>query len=728
MMENERLPKQIAEAIGKNFNLVFNQITMYNVYHKSVAGSLEKAYESFQEGFNVLSTIALSLHQKQVVIEDEMLDPRINANRLLSHFKKTEVRSLAFEAGMTLADLTQFLEIFTDLNQYPDADAIKNALQEKGLDKILINYFVFQKVKKDEEIVKSVQVERWEVEKPGGEAADGPSTEDLLSIMAADILSEEAQKSISVHGLMQGPDAFSQMLIEEDLAATGKFEDGSVKPGTALVQSLNRFEEDVDAVIASKTDVNITELAEDIFKLKSKLLQGIEEQKARGVVYIDQEIIEREVDNVADSVLIRLIVEEYNQGAVTIKRLAQIVLRVTTDTAELQRVIPKLKQALLDAGMPMADYLRFVQELKNELQSDELSRVLEQGAQGIGLEGEDLIQEIVKNPQETAELIYLAAEIRKSGQDDHLLSEILVDYVEKAGLELALEETKNAGDVDGEKANSIFSRIRTELVDKLKHKDIDLDVLNKMEERLSERMEESIRHLKSSMVFNMMRTEGGRLPTKADMLKLLKTHATDDDELTAIVLQVKETLAERGIHAGMFQEIYDEIMSKPVPNEKEKSKFTPPGTLNRGSTLFVLEKEVLRAKRYNTSFSILSFKVVKAVPKKVVKPGSVTPEDILAVFLGALTGIVRETDLVGMLGAKMMVVIQPMTTGDNAKIALERISNVLKSHEMVINEIPFDINFAAAVTPFDIEETVDLKTLVKVVQTDLKHLTARVSK
>ncbi len=719
MMDKAGLQKQLSDTIGRNFNLVFNQISMYNVYHKSVIGSLERAYESFQDGFKVLPTIALSLHQDQLFVEDEALDSRINTNRMTAHFKKADIQSLAFEAGMTLADLTQFLEILADLNRYPNADAMKKAVQKKGLDKILINYFVYQKIKNDEQVVKSSRIE--------GEGSGGPTTEDLLAIMTADILSEEAQKNISVQNLMQGPAEFSQMLIEEDLAAARKVEDGSVQPGTALVQSLNRFQEEVNGVIASKTDVNITELAEDIFKLKRRLIQGIEAQKAQGVVYLDQQIIDHEVDEVADSVLIRLITGEYNQGAVSIKRLAQIVLRMTTDTAELQRIIPKLKRALLDAGMPMTDYLQFVQELKEELQSDELTRVLEQSAEAIGLEGEDLIQEIVKNPQGTAELIYLAAEIRKSGQDDRILSDLLVDYVERAGSELTLEAMKETGDVAGGKVNSIFSRIRTELVDKLKHKDIDLDVLKRMEERLTERMEDSIRHLKSSMVFNQMRSEDARPPTKADMLKLLKTHAKDDDELTAIVLQVKETLAERGVQESMFQEIYDDIMAKPAPKEKEKSKLTPPGSLNRGSTLFVLEKEILRANRYDTPFSILSFTVVKAAPKEAAKPGSVRMEDIIAVFVGALTRIVRETDLVGMLGAKMIVVIQPMTTGDNAKIALERISKLLKSHEMVINEIPFDINFAATVTPFDAEETVDLKTFVKAAQTNLKNLADRIS-
>ena len=719
-MDTATLPKQLSDTIGRDFNLVFNQISMYNIYHKSVVGSLERAHESFQNGFKVLPTIALSLHQDKLFVEDEVLDTHINTKRLTVHFKKADIQSLAFDAGMTLDDLTRFMEIFTDLHRYPHVDAMKKVIQKEGLNKILINYFVFQKIKSDEQVIKSGQVE--------GEDSGAPTTQDLLAIMAADILSEEAQKNISVQNMMQGPAEFSQMLIEEDLAAVGKVEDGSVQPGTALVQSLNRFQEDVNEVMAGKADVNITELAENIFKLKRRLIQGIEAQKAQGVVYLDKQIIDREVDEVADTVLIRLIVGEYNQGAVSVKRLAQIVLRITTDTTELQRIIPKLKRALLDAGMPMTDYLQFVQELKEELQSDELTRVLEQSAEAIGLEGEDLIQEIVKNPQGSAELIYLAAEIRKSGQDDGILSDLLVDYVERAGTELTLEAMKENEDDAGGSVNSIFSRIRTELVDKLKHKDIDLDVLKKMEERLTERMEACIRHLKSSMVFNKMRTEDGRPPTKSDMLKLLKTHATDDDELTAIVLQVKETLAERGVHESMFQEIYDEIMSKPVPKEKEKSKPTPPGTLNRGSTLFILEKEVLRSKRYNTPFSLLSFTVVKAVPKEAVKPGSIAPEDIITVFLGALTSIVRETDLVGMLGAKMMVVIQPMTTGDNAKIALERISKVLKSREMVINEVPFDINFAATVTPFDIEKTVDLKTFVKKAQTDLKNLAERGAK
>ena len=70
-MEQEGLQRQLADKIGKNFNLVFNQVSMYNVYHKSVQGSLERAMESLQEGFDNQATITISLHQEQGAVKQQ---------------------------------------------------------------------------------------------------------------------------------------------------------------------------------------------------------------------------------------------------------------------------------------------------------------------------------------------------------------------------------------------------------------------------------------------------------------------------------------------------------------------------------------------------------------------------------------------------------------------------------------------------------------------------------
>ena len=40
--------------------------------------------------------------------------------------------------------------------------------------------------------------------------------------------------------------------------------------------------------------------------------------------------------------------------------------------------MPKIKAALLEEGMPLAEYLDLVQELSTELESEELSKILKE--------------------------------------------------------------------------------------------------------------------------------------------------------------------------------------------------------------------------------------------------------------------------------------------------------------------------------------------------------------
>jgi hypothetical protein len=727
-MSKASLKKHLSDNIGRLFNLTFNHIVMYNTYHKSAVSSLERFYGFLQDGFKIQDNIAISLNQDVLFVEDEPLDSRINTTRIAAHFKQADIQSISFGSGLALGDLTVFFDILTDLMRYKNADAMKKALEKKGLAKIAINYFVYAKVTSDETVVHTSQIGE-------GKAAgrDVPTAEDLLAIMATDILSDELRKNISIQNLMENPTEFSQMLIDEDIAATQKSGNKDIPAGATLSQSLGRFQGEVSKVLAGRagTEINISELAEDVFNLKRQLIKGIEDQKAKGVIYLDEQKIREEADEITDGVLVKLITEEYNKGSISINRLAQITLRLVSEAKDFQRILPKLKRALLASGMSLHDFLLFVQEVKNELQSDEMTSVLERSAEAIGLEGEDLIREVMRNPQDAAELIYLAAEIRKSGDDSQSLTDLMVDYVEKVGIELTIDEAGRTDDDSGEKVDTIFSKIRTELVGKLKQRELNTDALVNLEKRLMERMEESIRQLKSSMVFKHISGEGRGVPTKASVLNLLKSHSNDEEEIKAILSEVESALSKRGIGTDVVQQVYQEIDRK-VPEKEEEAEpkepsVTPPGSLNRGSTLFVLEKEILRANRYDTPFSILSFSVVKASPKTAVKRGSIKTEDVIATFVVELIDIIRETDLAGMLGAKMIVVIQPMTEGANAEIAFARITKELKMREFVVNDIPFDIIFAGTVTPYDPERTPDLKAFVKLAQLELKNIADRIS-
>jgi hypothetical protein len=229
------------------------------------------------------------------------------------------------------------------------------------------------------------------------------------------------------------------------------------------------------------------------------------------------------------------------------------------------------------------------------------------------------------------------------------------------------------------------------------------------------------------MVFKQVAEGASGPPTQEKILRLLQVHAGNELELKEILTQVKSTLSARGIDTSEFDKIYAELETQPAEKKETETQSAPPGSLNKGSTLFVLEKEILRANRYDTPFSILSLSIVKATPKAAVRRGSVSTEDVIAAFVVELVDIMRETDLVGMLGARMVVVIQPMTEAGNAKLALTRISKELKMREFVVKGIPFDIIFAATVTPYDAARTPDMKAFVRLAQTELKNIADRIA-
>ena len=725
-MEKAVLNRELSNMIGRNFNLVFNQVAMYNVQHKSGASAIDRFFEALTDGLAVVSPLAISMNQEQFFVEEEPFESRINTSRMTAHFKKVGIESISFERYVGREDLTFFLEVITDINQYASLEAMKVALEGKSLTSIKMNYVIFRKITEDEEVVKRGALGS---ELTGsGEQAVGKDSSlgGILDIMVANIVSEEVGKNISIARMMEGTTELSTLLIESDLAAVEHPQAQDLVPGTSLVQGLQSFRKEVDEAMVTQSELDMADLARNVFELKNRLIKGIEDQKAKGIVYVDEEAIRQEADEITDSVLVRLIVQEYNQGAVSMKRLAGIVTRLVPAPDELRRILPKAKQALLAAGMPLSEFLLLVQELKQELQSDELTRALERGATEIGLDGEELVREIMAHPEQAAELICLAAEIRQKGDDEKILSDLLVDYVERVGTDLAARELENVDRPDGENTQQVYSRIRSHLVDKLKQRDLDAGVLGDIEKRLTDRMEDSLRLLKSRMLFKQVSNKDARELTKDSVLKMLQSYSNDEREFNDILEQVKHVLAEKGLGSAHFDRIYDEMMAEmETRQQQDSSKKAPAGTLNRQSSLFVLENEVKRSLRYETPFSVLSFSVVKAVPKQAGKAKSITSDDVVQALMTALLGAVRETDVVGRLSPKMVMVMQPMTEGPNSKIALQRVINVLKSKPIEVKGIPFDIQFAGVSTPFNHENMPTLKTMVKAVQNDLRQMASR---
>jgi hypothetical protein len=76
----------------------------------------------------------------------------------------------------------------------------------------------------------------------------------------------------------------------------------------------------------------------------------------------------------------------------------------------------------------------------------------------------------------------------------------------------------------------------------------------------------------------------------------------------------------RCVNAGLtrptFKEVYQEIVKGRIAWKKQKEKKDiPSGALNRSSILFFVEKEIQRAVRYGTPFSVVLFAIIRAIPR-----------------------------------------------------------------------------------------------------------------
>ncbi len=510
------------------------------------------------------------------------------------------------------------------------------------------------------------------------------------------------------------------------------------------------------------------ELASAVLAMKKDLLEQIEAQKAMGVVYENEGMIRDETDAMMDGILIQLIKEEYKQGKVSIPRLGQIIRRMIPEPEELKRLLPKIKKALMEEGMSLPQFAQLAQELGKELQSEELAQILKKSAEEIGVDGEELIRELQIDPAGAAELIYLASEIKKGTGDEKVLSDLLVDYVERIGSKISLDAAEQKGEEGGKYLKDIISRVETEIVDNLKQKDVNNDIIGSVEKRLEERMEECFNKLQSDWASRSESSGAGKGKT---ILDIFEEDAEEGEELKAILENVRSSVREGGLDENDLKQIFNEISKskldqqkknlkkeelkrkahqmeeqekneikkktqqmeeqeknelKKKPQEKKKGKpGLPKGVLNRNNILFFIDKEISRAVRYSTPFSVMLLSILKVTPKKPVPKGSILQSDVMNAVLAELAEVVRETDMVGLLNKKKILSLLPMTEKTDSKMAMSRILKILQAEPFIINDYPLTVKFVGVVTAYDYDRAQTLKAFIKASENELYDMINR---
>lgn len=725
-MAKDKLKKTDYDRIGRSFSLLFNRSTMYQTEHPYTAQSIVDFSQTIDNGLKVQSPLVIIMNRDQFFIEDEPLDPRLNVTRMVSHFKKAGIQSVSFERGVRPADVSEFVRVFIDLTSYPSVEAMKMELKRKGVDAIKINHVFFKKVTEDDEVVSRDSLEK----KGDGTTSSGDGKgSSILDVVAGGLVAEELEQAMSLRMVIDNPGAASRALIDSDLASTragGAGGAGGGQSGPVIVKQLSRLRGEVEKVAPDMEGAGLAELAEAVFDMKRKLLSGIESQKTVGVVYADEAQIREEADQLTDRVFIQLVQQEYRGGEVSVKRLAQILRRLVPDPMEIQRLLPALKQSLLDEGMPPTDFAELVEELGRELQSQGLAHALQESAASIGVDGEDLIQEVMTSPQIAAELIYLSAEIRKGTGDEKLLSDLLVDYVERVGGQLSMDEAENDGDDGTAHLDKVYRRVQSQILDRLKSKEVKPDILREVEERLKSRMEGMLERLQVDWDKRQALPVDAKELREFSVLGALEAGTDEGEELHSILDHVRGSLRERGIDETNFKEVYQEIVKGRIAWKKQKEKKDiPSGALNRSSILFFVEKEIQRAVRYGTPFSVVLFAIIRAIPRAKTAPGAINQDDVYQAVLERLARLARDPDMVGSLDKSRMIWLLPMTIPEDVQVARQRIVGELHRHVYNVKGIPLKVRLASAVKDFSHEELPPLRTFLKRAEMSLHEMVVR---
>lgn len=724
-MSEIKLQKKVVDKIGRIFAMLFNRAIMYHMNHPFTTQSMTEFFKMMQQELKVYSPIVIIMHKDSFFVEDEPLDPRTNTSKMLMHFKKVGIQSVSFENGMTSEHLERFFHILTDTVQYPNAEIMKDACEKEGITKTRINHVFFKKVTADEEVLSRDEIKKVADHKK--EERFKSLKNELLDMISGGLALEDLGKSLPVSQLLASPEQVSQYLNLPPDYAGGVTGDSS---GQTMLNHVTKIKGEVDKAASEAHGANLHELAGSVLRLRDELIKGIIERKQNGLIFQNDDQIMDEAKSMTDKVLMELVKQEYQQGATPVKRLAQIVRRLIPDNDELQRVLPKLKEVLLLEGMPLNDFLEFTGELEREISNAALSSAIKKSAEEIGVSGEDLLKEITSNPKEAAELIYLAAELKKETGDKNALTDVLVEYIERISGNMTLDSGSASEDSSAAHLKSILTQVQSEILDRLKIKNMDSSVIDTVAKNLNARMDKFLERLEIN--FSKRQTSMGTWDSETtSLMKLFEDQVGDAEKLKSMLRKVRD--AFDGKRSGTLQiesirfEFDDEKGgSEETSAESAKVHPWPKGVLNRKNILYFIEKEMNRSVRYKSPFSLITMSILRAVPQKKFVAGAITRDAITYQVLENLTQSMRDTDMVGMLDSKKIIILLPMTNENEAKMALRRLLKSVHAKLIKINDIPMEVRFAGAVSPFDKNVSPVLKELIRKAEHDIYDMVQRI--
>lgn len=714
-MLNTKPIKKGHHKAGKFFVLMFNRVSMYGPGHPFSVQAVDEFFLSIQELLQTVSPVVLIYTRKQFFVEDEPLDPSLNTFKISSHFKKTDVSSISIENGLDRSEVETFIRIFLDTRSYPGAEEMRKAAAARQVRHIKINHVFYQKMTEDDQVVSKSAAAM--TEQLNDELDTSRETQDALSMIAGKLLIEELDQGLSLKSLMADPAALSQLMVAEGLA--GGHEAG---PGRGAADSppsiagrLSALGQEIRSVLSGSTPVALPELAEALVRMKHELLREIEARKAIGIFLDPTNEIREQADSLTDTVVLELIRKEYDRGKTPVERLAFLLQRIIPEPAELTRLLPRIRECLIQEGMPGADFSKLIHQLGTDRQNEGIVQAVNRAAEEIGADGGELLNRLKSDPAGFTRLLYLASEIEKESGSPRPLSDILVDHLERMAPKLVGRQPGADPVARADLLRRMILQLHSGVAQGLRAGGVDSRLVDEVEERLKQRLEASVEAIRTELseYKAALKTDG---PNRRTLLQNLEEGLADDHALKPVLQQVSALFRERRLDPNDFQKIF-ELIEATRKQQRQAEKKIDEVVFSKRQTFTLLEIELARATRYGTDLSAIAFSIYKAADRASGDRRDSAPVEATTALLRKLRDKLRNTDWIGILNRRLFMAVMPMTTVKEAHLAARRLLKALNAEPVFVSgrTVPFKV--AGSVIHFDYRQTPDIRAFIQLAET-----------
>ena len=661
---------------GKAFVLMFNRVSMYGATHPYSVEAVDEFHRTVSDLLKTASPVVLLCNRGQFYFEDDLLDSNLNCSKMLSHFKKAQVMSIAWTRDVEKREVEEFLRIFLDTRSYPNAERMRTAAGSRQITHIRINHVTYQKVTEDDQIVPKSTVSKTET--LGEELAASRQYQEALGMIAGKLLVEEVDQGLSLKQLMSDPAAFSKTLVLGSGADHGRAAGPGSKPSASVTEHFAALGREIRDGLSGRSTVSLSELAAALLKMKRELREMTDAQRSLGEMPGAVDEIRRQAEELSDTVVLELLKKEYARGKTPVDRLAFVLRRIVTSDDELRRLLPKIRDGLAEEGMPLTDFWELVKRLGQDRRNLQLADCLKQGAEAIGVDGVDLANRWKADPQGLARILYLTTEIERQAGSTQPLCDVLVDAVERLKPKM-LDAGSGLGDAGDDQLRTLTGFFNTRIVEGLSGEGIDPQLARQVEVRLRERLDASVQAIRAELAAYGASLDT-RDPRQMTLLQRLEEGLSEDQEL-------KKTLqAVRAVDAGGqpldendFQQIFERIQHIKRSGKPNGGGASPGTVFNQETTFLMLEKEISRSARYGTDLSAIAFSVLPADATGAgLHSATVSPEATVE-LLSRIQKLLRDADWVGTLNDRLFIALLPMTNAKEAHLTSRRLLKRINS-------------------------------------------------